>query len=310
MLEVYELLERTSTSLSLLILFAVLHFYKYEVMYKWLLAIVAVAGMWFPVLFCAPYFLILWRVFIGKNVTTERKMFIGERKSRNARDSVGIDESSDTLAHWMVAVETEEMETFRYTHAVGRVVSGQGEKQPFVRKSADELKQKYSLTHVGYVTRRSTEQRMEEVVELEPMKSGNSCQEFAVDIAFQLSSSRTYTFIKTMGIIRVRTFAFYLLFAVSLIAYVIDIHWLAKVFNVVVICNLFVALELSRIGYLNTRVQHGILPVLKAYIRYPTSWNFLQLFLISLILFVLHYKLGLIVTAAIGFVLMILIIST
>ena len=307
MLEVYELLERIPTSLSLLILFAVLHFYKYEVMYKWLLAIVAVTGMWFPVLFCAPYFLILWRVFIGKNVTTEHKMFIGQLKPHDAGDSVGIDEFSDTSTHWVVAMEAEEMEAFLYTHAVGRVVSGKGKKKPFKRICADKLKQSYSLTHVGYVTRRSTEQRMEEVVELEPMKSGNSCQEFAVDIAFQLSSSRTYTFIKTMGIIRVRTFAFYLLFAVSLIAYVIDIHWLAKVFNVVVICNLFVALELSRIGYLNTRVQHGILPVLKAYIRYPTSWNFLQLFLISLILFVLHYKLGLIITAAIGFVLMIII---
>jgi len=55
---------------------------------------------------------------------------------------------------------------------------------------------------------------MEEVREMERMESGNSCQEYAVDLAFQLSCSRTYTFMKLVMLPRWRTVICFILLVV------------------------------------------------------------------------------------------------
>ena len=148
---------------------------------------------------------------------------------------------------------------------------------------------------------------MVEVVDGEPMVSGNSCQEFAVDIAFQLSSSRTFTFMKTMAMLRVRTVLFYTVLCFSIIVYVTQLHWIANIANAIVICNVFVSIELSRIGIHNTGVQHGYMPVIRAYLSYPKPKNFIQLLLTSLVTLLLYYRLGLVESALVGFVILILI---
>ena len=245
------LLEKGAVSLSFLFLFLTLQHYKYEVMYRTLVAIIALLGLLWPPVYFLPYGLILWRVFVGANVVTENKMFIG----RLVQGKAESDDPSNASTHWVVAIE-QGGNSYVYTHAVGQVISGKGEKKPFKRIESEKLKKTYFLTHVGYVTRKNTQQKMVEVMDLEPMTSGNSCQEFAVDIAFQLSSSRTFTFMKTMAMLRVRTALFYFLLCLSIAIYVTKLHWIANVVNAIVICNVFVSIELSRIGIHNTGVQH------------------------------------------------------
>lgn len=299
--ELILLLEKLSILLSFLTLFMTLWWYKYEIMYRSLLVIIAFLGFWWPVLHFVPYGLILWRVYIGANVTTQSKMFIGQHIEGTVNES---NDPSNASTHWIVAIEKRS--DFLYTHAVGQVISGKGIKKPFKWVSSDYLKKNYTLTHVGYVTRKNTQQKMEEVVDLEPMISGNTCQEFAVDIAFQLSSSRTFTFMKTMTILRVRTVVFYTLICLSVVMYITKLHWIARILNAIVLLNVFVAMELSRIGVHNT-AQQGYLPVVKAYFRYPKPVNFLQILLLSLAIFVLYHEMGLVKTASVAFVVLIVI---
>ena len=238
---------------------------------------------------------------MGANVVTESKMFIG----RHIQGKAESDDPSNASTHWVVAIE-QGNNSYVYTHAVGQVISGKGTKKPFKRIEGEKLQKSYLLTHVGYVTRKNTQQKMVEVVELEPMVSGNSCQEFAIDIAFQLSSSRTFTFMKTMAMFRIRTLLFYSLLCFSITIYITKLHWIGNVVNAIVICNVFVSTELSRIGIHNTGVQHGYMPVIRAYFYYPKPKNFIQLFLLSLVIILLYYRLGLVESALVGFVILIL----
>ena len=292
-----------SISVSYILLLAVLHFYNFEKMYRTIVGAVSILGLWFPVLYFIPYFLLLWRVFIGLNVTTEHKLYIGKLGKEDDSESA---DPSNASAHWIVAIR-QDQDYYLYTHAVGQVVSGQGIKKPFKRISAPEISAKYQLTYVGFVTRKNTEQKMRELVEDEPMRSGNTCQEFAVDIAFQLSASRSFTFMKTMTMIRIRTLVFYTLFITSAVLQITGFHWLAEVFNFVVISNVFVAVEMSRIGLHNSRTQNSIWPVIKAYLYYPKKVNFLQLILCGLVLFAIYYRTGLLEAALVGFVITIVI---
>lgn len=295
-------LESISISASYAVLFLILWLYGYEIMFRYVILLVAITGLCWSGIYFIPYGLILWRIYVGANVSTKRKLYIGQFTGGLECTS---DDPSNTSAHWIVAMDNET--DFLYTHAVGRVISGRGEKKPFKHVTEERLRHLYALTHVGYVTAKNTRAKMVEVVRLEPMKSGNSCQEFAVDIAFQMSGSRTYTLMKTMAILRLRTVIFYSLLTVSILLYLAQLHWLARVCNPIVLGNLFAALELSSIGILNTRVQHGILPVLKAYLGYPKAADFLQLVLLSLMMCILYYKIGLVESALIGFILMLII---
>jgi hypothetical protein len=295
------LLEQLSISTSYFLLFLTLQCYGYEIMYRYFVAGIAVLGFCWPPAYYLPYILVLWRVFVGANVITQSKMYIGQRVEGPTESQ----DPSNASTHWIVAIEQESH--YLYTHAVGGVISGQGIKKPFKRIDPAKLKGFYSLTHVGYVTKRNTQQKMVEVINLEPMRSGNSCQEFAVDIAFQLSSSRTYTFMKTMTIWRVRTVVFYAVVSLSVISYVTRLHWAANIINHIVITNLFASIELSRIGVLNTRVQEGYLPVIRAYLNYPKPKNFIQLLLTSLVWLVLYYRIGLVESGLVGFAILIII---
>ena len=291
-----------AVSVSFILLFCVLTLYKYEILYRTMVLLVAIAGLLLPFIFYLPYFFILWRIYVGLNVSTEQMLFIGRLKDAIMDDS---NTSNATLSHWVVAVQQESR--FLYTHAVGEVVSGRGEKKPFKEIKEDALKSKYVLTHVGYVTRRGYSTKMREVVLLEPMKSGNSCQEFAVDIAFQLSSSRTFTFMKIMTLPRFRNMVFYTLISLSVILQTLNIT-LAKILNIAVITNVFVAIELSRIG-IHNQPQKAILPVLRAYRDYPTRWNFLQLFLVSVLVFILYHRVGFMETLFTGFVILVIVMG-
>ena len=68
---------------------------------------------------------------------------------------------------------------------------------------------------------------MVEVVDMLPMISGNSCQEFAVDIALHMSSSRIFTLMETMATFHVRTVVFYIRITVSTVTYLTQLHWMA-----------------------------------------------------------------------------------
>lgn len=297
------LLEQLSISASFLLLFLTLQHYKYEIMYRTLVAVIALMGLVWPPVYFLPYALVLWRVFVGANVITENKMFIGCLVHGTMDESV---DSSNASTHWIVAIERG-YEDYLYTHAVGEVLQGRGVKKPFQWIDSLKLRRNYMLTHVGYVTRKNTSQKMVEVVDLEPMKSGNSCQEFAVDIAFQLSSSRTFTFMKTMSIWRGRTVVFYTLLGLSIALYFTQLHWLAKIVNVIVICNVFASIELSRIGIHNTGIQRGYMPVIRAYLNYPKPRNFIQLLLTVFVVLVLYYRIGLMESTLVGLVILIIV---
>ena len=193
-----------------------------------------------------------------------------------------------TLNHWVVVIQ--DGTRYIYTHAVGAVVSGKGEKKPFRAIPENKLHEKYRLNHVGFVTRKQRERKLTEVVEFEPMVSGNSCQEYAVDIAFQLSSSRTYTFVKTMALPRMRNTVFYIAVILSTVLMALGYSY-ARLLNPLILTNLFAAMELYRIG-IHNQSQGAYLPVIRAYIRYPTTGNFLGLILLLSFMILLYQQLG------------------
>jgi hypothetical protein len=136
---------------------------------------------------------------------TDQKLYIArciEQKDMDKADFSG----STTLNHWAVVIH--DGGRYYYTQAVGNVVSGKGKPIPFREMEEDRLN-KYRLNPVGFVTQKQRETKTRELVDAKPMVSGNSCQEYAVVIAFQLSSSRTYTFVKIMALPRMRNTVFY-----------------------------------------------------------------------------------------------------
>ena len=197
---------------------------------------------------------------------------------------------STTLNHWTVVIQ--DSGRYFYTHAVGNVVSGEGRKIPF-REMEEDVRCRYRLDHVGFVTRNQRETKTRELVDDEPMVSGNSCQEYAVDIAFQLSSSRTYTFAKIMSLLRMRNAVFFIIFVLSTVFAVSD-HPYARVLNPLVLTNLFAAWELSRIGIHNQAQEvdlRYISSVFRAYIIYPRTRGFFFLLFICACYVYLYQKL-------------------
>ena len=298
-------------SFSYICLFFVLTLYKYEVMFRCGVLLVALSGPFNLVLYGLPYLIIGVRVLIGLNVSTDQKLYIGRHnghsddKSIEQNDLAKADFSGSTsLNHWIVAIQ--DGYNFIYTHAVdgrGAVVSGKGKKIPFKEIPEDQLNARYCLNHVGYVTRKHREEKLRETVENEPMASGNSCQEYAVDIAFQLSCSRTYTFVKIMALPRMRNTVYYIAVIISIALTGLGYPY-ARLLNPLILTNLFVAWELSRIGIHNQK-QRGYLPVIRAYMYYPTRGNFFLFLLICASLVHLYHRVGIeecIVLASVMFV--------
>jgi len=186
-------------SLSFGSLGAVLLYRKFDVYYGSVCLLTAAFGIKYPILFIFPYFFVAWRVFVGRSIRTDAKLLIGQQRFSNGeaaplwdsallqpKHSEESGTSSSSLAHWIVAVE-DSNDKYRVTQAVGAVVSGKGIKKPYRDRPQEEVEQQYMLHHVGWVTRKARKEHMEEVREMERMESGNSCQEYAVDLAFQLS---------------------------------------------------------------------------------------------------------------------------
>jgi hypothetical protein len=252
--------------------------------------LVAAIGFFFPILYGLPYIIVVWRVLVGINVATDQKLYIArciEQKDMDKADFSG----STTLNHWAVVIH--DGDRYFYTHAVGDVVSGKGKKIPFREMEEDKLN-KYRLNPVGFVTQKQRETKTRELVDAEQMVSGNSCQEFAVDIAFHLSSSRTYTFVKIMALPRMRNTVFYSAVILSIVFTMLD-HPFARLLNPLFLTNLFAAWELSRIGIHNqTQEVHlrYINSVIRTYIIYPTRRNFFMLLLICVSLAYLYQRLG------------------
>jgi len=168
-------------------------------------------------------------------------------------------------------------------------VLGRGKKKPFVKIEESKLQEKYHLNHVGFVTLNQRESKLIKVVDGERMVSGNSCQEYAVDIAFQLSCSRTYTLFKIMALPRWRNTIFYVAVLLSIIFIGLGYSY-ALLLNPLILANLFAAWELSRIG-IHNQTQTAFLPVIRAYIQYPTKMNFLTLLIFSASIIYIFQKL-------------------
>ena len=280
---------RVAVSTSYICLFVVLTFYKYDVIFRTGVILVAAIGFFFPILYWLPYIIVVWRVLVGLNVATDQKLYIArciEQIDMDKADFYG----STTLNHWAVVIH----DGGRYycTHAVGDVVSGKGKKIPF-REMEEAQLNKYRLNPVGFVTQKQRETKTRELVDAEPMVSGNSCQEYAVDIAFQLSSSRTYTFVKIMALPRMRNTVFYCAVILSIVFTMLHYPF-ARLLNPLFLTNLFGAWELSRIGIHNqTQEVHlrYIVSVIRAYIIYPTRGNFFMFLLICVSFVYLHQQL-------------------
>lgn len=282
-------------SLSYICLFVVLTLYKYEVMFRYGVFLVAICGPFCQLIYGLPYILIVWRFFVGSNVSTDQELYIGRLKENTANkltEQNDIDKAdfsgSTTLSHWVVVIK--DGDSYYYTHAVGAVTFGKGRKIPFRNILKNKLYELYSLNHVGFVTRRRREEKLREIVDNEPMVSGNSCQEYAVDIAFQISSSRTYTFVKILTLPRLRNTIFYIALIASIV-FRYSGYTYARLLSPLIITNLFAAWELSRIG-IHNKAQGGYMPVIRAYIQYPTKGNFLVLLLFSVCLVYLYFRLG------------------
>jgi hypothetical protein len=283
---------RVAVSMSYICLFVVLIFYKYEVIFRTGVIIVAVVGFFFPVFYWLPYILIVWRVLVGMNVATDQKLYIArciQQIDMDKEDFFGC----TSLNHWAVVIQDGAQ--YFLTQAVGTVISGKGIKIPFRKLEKDTLLNKYRLNHVGFVTQKQRETKGKELVDDEPMVSGNSCQEYAVDIAFQLSSSRTYTFVKIMALNQYRNIAFYIVVMLSIVFNMALDYPSARLLNPLCLANLYAALELSRIGIHNQTqsVNHRyVASVIRAYITYPTRGNFFVLLLIFVSFAYLYIRLG------------------
>ena len=288
MFEDYAFLVAVST--SYICLFVVLTFYNYDVIFRTGVILVAAIGFFFPILYGLPYIIILWRVLVGLNVATDQKLYIARCIEQIDMDKADFS-GSTTLNHWAVVIH--DGDRYYCTQAVGNVISGKGKPIPFREMKKAQL-DKYRLNPVGFVTRKQRETKTRDLVDAEPMVSGNSCQEFAVDIAFHLSSSRTYTFVKIMALPRMRNAVFYSAVILSIVFTMLD-HPFARLFNPLFLTNLFAAWELSRIGIHNqTQEVHlrYINSVIRTYIIYPTRGNFFMLLLICVSLAYLYQRLG------------------
>ena len=274
-----------SASLSFGLLGIVLLWRKFDFYYGCLCLCVGVMGYFWPYVILLPYFMVVWRVLIGKHVITENELFIGQHQGRQSESDV-----SGSLVHWIVAVKPADEERYYVTHAVGEVISGDGIRLPFKWKTKEEI-ERYDMYRVGWVTRRNREEHMRNVQENEPMASGYSCQEYAVDIAFQISSSRTYTFIKCVTLPRLRTVIYLLAVVCSVILYSLlhkqpEYSLIPEIFNFLSITHVFVATEAYRLGHTNVRRERdfwgGLKDRLKVYFGYISYMDMFKLIVLLL----------------------------
>ena len=283
-----------STSISFGVLGIVFLCRKFDPYFGILCLITTMLGYCWPFFLVLPYFIVLWRVLLGRHIKTDTQLFIG-RYRRHFIPSPSEESTAGTLAHWIVAVLPDGSDEYLMTHATGEVLSGLGERHPYEIYSREWM-ERYSLHHVGWVTRRQRERHMHQVQGIEPMASGYTCQEYAVDIAFQISSSRTYTFMKCITLPRVRTVLFFVAVAFSTLVLLVEnftkqpvtvfIPINPKLFNPMMLTNFFVSTEAFRLGYTNVRREEsfwlGIRDRLNVYFRVINHKDIFKLFFVVL----------------------------
>ena len=145
------------------------------------------------------------------------------------------------------------------------------------------------------MTKKKREKKLIEVVDFEPMVSGNSCQEYTVDIAFQIPGSRTYIFMKTMALPRFCNTLFHvaILILPSLQCLVIlmleDLTRLLRL----ILTNLFATCSGS-CHALESTMNHRahIYQWFKQTFDTPTRWNFLMLISIFVLMSYLYHRSG------------------
>ena len=286
-----------SITISFLILGGVLLYRKFDRYFGTFCLVIGAVGYFVPCIFAAPYFLVVWRMLIGRHMQTNAKLFIGRLIREQATEANSL-ASSDTTFHWIVAFMCNDSDSYYVAHAVGAVFSGHGKALPFKERPRESIEEKYSLHHVGWVTRKERDIHMQAVQENEPMASGYSCQEFAVDLAFQISSSRTYTFIKCFSLFRWRSILYLFLAGFSVIMFLVQNYTHLKdpvviilpinleFFNFVMITNLFVATEAFRLGLTNMRREKDFFGGLKdrchVYFKVLSYMDILKLILLFL----------------------------
>ena len=241
------------------------------------LVLISLLGYYFPFILVLIYVELYWRVLAGSRITTDCTIYIGRlyRKPKYRKQAANYtdNKSCETLndnsviltAHWIVALD-EGQDHFKVTHAVGNVLAGNGLKRPYKKKAKKEIHSKYRLYHVGWAMKQNRNEHMELVRDRQPIKfSGNTCQEYAIDIAFQLSCARTYTMVKSLFVPSLRTFIFLCLLIFSLLVEIMNVTLdtpviiivpiRTDVVNPITVINIYVALESYRFGYTNEPVK-------------------------------------------------------
>ena len=251
--------------MSFLLLGAVHWWRGFDQYLAFALMVTGVIGSFFPFALVLPFFIIFWRVLLGSQQVTDCPLYIGQRLCMaNSRERPKVlSDGSSTMAHWIVVADQGDND-YKVMHAIddeGPVLSGRGKRITKCKKKS-WIHSRYRLHHVGYAIRGNLDDNIKQVTNTEPMKSGYTCQEYAFDIAFQLSSSRTYTYIKSFFLPRARNFVGLCLLILSLavkiatdiwkIQVIIIVPVSADLFNPMTVLNVFAALESYRLGITNS----------------------------------------------------------
>ena len=195
--------------LSLLLLAAVLLNRKLHRDLGWICVSAVMVGYLWPTWLLIPYVVIVWR--ISKEFLESRRdspqtkfpLLIGRCRSSPKHD---YDQSAD----WIVAVEVppkevlgdfpnrqvnynEDDKIYLVAMAAPKISSGETRKQ--LLKSQSELNSyNYQLKHVGWVCQPD----MSAIAINEPIPPGYSCHESAINLAFQITTSKIYTYVCDM----------------------------------------------------------------------------------------------------------------
>ena len=167
---------------------------------------VATFGSFYPIAFIIPYLLIGWRLLQRPVVTAaEQKstiyfpLFIGKRRGYGSSQELD----------WIVAVELppkkgQEHANYLVTKATSKVISG--DCQQVTKSKADLEDMKFELNHVGWINHMLD---MSSVIQHGLAGSEHSCKELAINLAIRISSSKAYTYIKSMAFLRLNTMVYY-----------------------------------------------------------------------------------------------------
>ena len=202
----------------------------------------ATVGSFYPIAFIIPYLLIGWRLLqkqaataADQKASTYFSLFIGKRGN-------GRSQKLD----WIVAVELPpELGQEHAKYLVTKTML-KGNGQQVTKSKADLEDLKFHLCHVGWVNHKPDISTV--VTGDELTSSENSCKELAINLAIRMSSSRVYTYIKSMALLRLNVMVLYavMIFIGQLYEYyirsidtVLPLPW-----SILMMLNMIIAIEL------------------------------------------------------------------